>query len=467
MDIHLREYQEEDLLFLAANERALLLHDPGTGKTPPVCVYMYWLWHVHQTGTCWVMPKSLLRKNRDELLRFTPLTEDQVVIIDGTPKQRQEQMARAAVVFLMGFKRFSDDWRQLKTAHPHLGCVVVDEFHMGYGGHYSKRTQSLYQAMRYFPRFVGMTGSLINGRLDSAYPAVAIIEPRYYFSYEAFLAEHAIRDPFDDTITGWRNHEKLGLILQHHSRRVTVEQVYGEEEKFFVRDRCQLNAKQEKAYRELEMFAIAELEDGKVIEGLLPGVNTIRCRQIMQCPEVLGVQAPTELTGKDERLLIHLADHKNTGEPLIIYAVFNQEVDRLVKLCEKQGFRVGRIDGTVPAKKRAEYDEQFRARQLDIIVATEETSGVGWNWGHVNHIIYASCDYKDTNFEQSYRRAIRGVRTIPLRITLLEYDDSIDQRIFQIITTKSDHAHKVDQTKNRIPLTKATRIETKPSFAAL
>ena len=41
----LRDYQVADLAFLIGNPRGGLLHEPGGGKTPPVCVYLRHRWN--------------------------------------------------------------------------------------------------------------------------------------------------------------------------------------------------------------------------------------------------------------------------------------------------------------------------------------------------------------------------------------------------------------------------------------
>lgn len=81
-----------------------------------------------------------------------------------------------------------------------------------------------------------------------------------------------------------------------------------------------------------------------------------------------------------------------------------------------------------------------------------ETTAVGYNWGFVNHVIFASIDYRDVNFQQAVRRTIRGKRDVPLWVTILEYENSIDQKKFKIVNRKSSDLHKVDSTYERLEL---------------
>src|SRR5690606_32716920 len=156
--------------------------------------------------------------------------------------------------------------------------------------------------------------------------------------------------------------------------------------------------------------------------------------------------ASGEAPGKDERLKIHLADAKANGEALIIYAVLVPEQERIFKLVQQEGLSAGLINGSVPGPQRAKIDEDFRAGPIQIVVASPKTAAVGFNWAHVDHVVFASMSYEDDDFLQAYRRAMRGTRTKPLRITVLQYEDSIDQRILQIVERKSGLSHCIDQT---------------------
>lgn len=445
-----RPYQIEDLAFFIKQKKCAFLHDPGAGKTLPACLGMEYVWSRHQKKSYWIMPKSLLAKNKQELIECTNFSEHEIMIVDGTPKERAIQMgSKNAKVFLMGFKRFSDDWQTLRNLHPEMGAIFIDEFHMGFKSHNSKRTKELFKCARLCDFFLAMSGTLIDGRLDSCYPAIHIIEPRYYANHWSFKVQHAIIDEYG-TVIAWTNHAKIGHIFKKHCVRRTFKEVYGSDEQpVIIPELCQMHPKQREAYKEFEDKAILELSD-EFLEGFNPGVHAIRCRQIMAHPETFGLLKEGELTGKDESLLVHLQDHINKKEPVLIYASLQPEQERIYRLCQKEGFNVGLINGNVSAKERARIDEDFRAGRIDALVGSAATAAVGYNWSHIDHVIFASLDYQDVNFTQAYKRCIRGKRDKRLWVTLLEYEKSIDQRIFEIVNRKSEDLHAVDDTYDKL-----------------
>ena len=77
----LRGHQVADLTYymMPGSEKCMNLSDAGTGKTGSVCVRAYQL-SLDGVKTAWAMPKSLLKKNKDELIEFTNLEPDQIVI---------------------------------------------------------------------------------------------------------------------------------------------------------------------------------------------------------------------------------------------------------------------------------------------------------------------------------------------------------------------------------------------------
>lgn len=436
----LRPYQSAHLAFHIAKKRSLNLSQPGTGKTPTACLYIQYLNRVENTIVAFVMPKSLLKKNCDELLRFTDFAPEEVAIVDGSPKKRDEIYADPKVkVFLMGFDCFSREWRKLPKG---FNGVVIDEFHMGYKSNDSKRTQSFYAAMNRVDFFLGMTGTLIDGRLSSAYPAIRVIEPRYYSSYKNFLYQHAIMDDFGSVIQ-WTNHAKIRRILAREAVAMTFEEAYkGSPKPVIIPEKCDMDKVHAKAYKEFEEKALLELEDTYLTDSGSGGVHQMRCRQILEAPESIGLEGISFL-GKDEMLKVHLEDARNSGKPILIFSVFTAEQERLVKLCEEYGLRTGLINGSVSGKKRSEIDKKFREGKLDVVVGSPETMAVGFNWEHVDTVIFVSIDYKDSNWKQAIQRADRGGRKYPLRVYRMYYPVAVEARLWEIIKRKQEDSRKV------------------------
>ena len=432
--------QIQDLAFFMNNPKAANFSDPGTGKTPVTCVWFEWLWKHKGYKGIFAGPKSLLAKNKNEFYNFTDFAEEELQIVDGTPSQRLSQiMNPKAKVLLMGYTRLAEDWKTVKKFHPQLGSLAVDEMHLGFKTNEAQRTMELYRAMRHIPYFMAMTGSPIDGGLHTVYPLLKIIAPQYYPSYQTFVRQHGIVDPTYGGVVAWRGHDKIKTILGRHSIRRTFEDVHGDEFPFITAEPCKQFASQQKAYDEMHETGMTELDDDFLV-ATQGGVNALRCRQLLAHPETFGITGPN---GRDAALKDHLLNHKRNGKPLIIYSAFIPEQERVAQMCRDLGLTVQVLNSN---HDNPNIDAEFRAGKYQVVVASPRKASVGFNWPHVDHVIFLSLDYSDTNFTQAFKRAIRGKRGTKLLVTILFYPDTVERKVCCIIDDKSRTANKVDST---------------------
>jgi hypothetical protein len=472
--LKLRDDQVADLSFYISQPKCGNWSDPGTGKTPSVCVNQYR--RVVDTGfrTAWIGPKSLLPKNQLELTRFTPFTVRDAVIVDGTPAQIDRAMNSGARVFLMGPDRFRRIWKDLPFD---VKAMDVDEFHMCFGGHSSQRTAGFYAFQeRKAEESVFMSGTIVNGRLDTAYPAIHAIEPRYYpLGYDQFIGAHAYQDDFD-RIVAWHNHERLGAILGAHGIRRTFESIFGKQAVVWEVQWCDMEPEQRQLYDTFERDALLELEHF-MIDGTLPGVATTRARQIMEHPNAFPDLRdpdhklrlppvdiiPGRRPGKLEALAIHFEDHARKRTPVLVSAFFVPQQQQIAQVATSAGLRVGLINGETPMRERAQVDVAFQNGALDCVICSPACASVGYNWQwsggrEVGHVIFASLSYMDSDVTQFTRRPIREARTSPLRVTTLAYMNCrVEAKNMSIIERKSRDAHLVDPT--RTPITFSSHKE--------
>jgi hypothetical protein len=345
-------------------------------------------------------------------------------------------------VFICTFAFLRNNWERLLETWPDIKMYGIDELHMGYSTPSSEQTASFYQVNDHCDGLLAMTGTLIDGRLDSAFPVIHAIEPRYYGGLPGFIHEHAAWINDYGKVESWKNEEKLRAILKLHSVKHSFEEVYGKEPVHFETVLLEMFEEQRAAYDEFHEQAMLELEDGRILDGSLPGVAVIRATQIMAHPETM-LLARGEITAKDKKLMEYAVE----GRPMLVFSSAVAEQERCVARLESCGLRAALINNSVSMKARGVIDRDFRAGKLDAIVGSGPTVAVGYNWERADHVVNVSLDYKDVNFVQAYRRASRGTRTSVLRVTTLAYEDSIDLRKMDILTSKSELANRVDETR--------------------
>src|SRR3546814_17116880 len=79
--------------------------------------------------------------------------------------------ARDAKVFICTFAFLRTHWERLFATIPQIDNFMVDELHMGYGTAGSQQVDSFFYVTDRCSKFCGMTGTLVDGRLDSVFPA--------------------------------------------------------------------------------------------------------------------------------------------------------------------------------------------------------------------------------------------------------------------------------------------------------
>jgi hypothetical protein len=465
----LDKHQVHDLSLYLRHKKFANFSDPGTRKTGTVNILMYHLWDAYQMRSVMVMPLSLFKQNMKSFFKFTHFKPEDIVIVEGDLKRRQKLMQQDGKVFIVGFDFFKpyiskvrgmareSDYEFLKRAHPSVKCCVVDEFHMGFGNIEATRTRWWAHHMQKMEYIIPMTGTPINGRLSSVYPVIHVIEPSYYFNYKAFLREHAVLDDYGN-VSFWVNTQKVKDILAKISVRHTFEEVHGPEAIEVITEMVDMSGIHRDMYKAFEESHMLELEN-EFKEMSSGGEATLRARQLLQCPEVF-YEDDFKL-GKDDSIEVKVQAAVMAEKPFMIFSPFVAEQNRLVKLCHKWGVKVALINGSVKGTTRYKIDEDFTSGKIQGLIASPDTVGVGYDWSHVDMMVFTTLDYKDSSFVQGYRRAVRGKRAHPLLVYVLGYSKSTDLKTFLKVEEKMKLSKEVDDSKTVFNFSKSAKKQEK------
>lgn len=473
----LRPKQIEALSFYMRNPRGANTSDPATGKTAPSNVWMYGLWDKYKCKSVFLMPTSLFKQNYKSFFKFTNFEADEVVLLRGTVKQRRALMANPrGKVFIASFDFFAPKGKQLDEPSEYdelrkfhtIGAVFVDEWHRGFKSIASRRTQGLLFSLQWIPLLIPLTGTACDGHLDSVYPMIHAIEPRYYMNHQDFLNQHAIKDFHGSRVIGWKNVEKVKEILARHSIRHSFEEVYGKDETILEPQEFEMDPKHRALYDDYESTGLFDTEEGWK-EAAHGGEMVIRLRQLCNCPEKLvedlHVKAARDLVlTKDEGIATLLESAIQTNKQVLVFAAFKHEQRRIAEMVKDMGGRVAVLNGDVKqGAPREKIEEDFREKRLDFVVASPDLVEVGFDWPDIDIVIFYSMSYRDTSFIQGYRRGVRGKRVKPLLVYLLYYVKSVEEDVIHIVEGKMDIANQTDPTRTVFQLIKKRHKNLKVS----
>lgn len=502
--VQLYEKQIKSFTKAVVNRRFIDLSHAGTGKTPPACCLTGFAIQgkptrlgESETSTSipfnlteqefsakkviggpvtgraiWIQPSSLMEKNRKELLMWnTFLNQDQVKVIKGTAIQKKKiALDPSVAIWVMTAEAFAAQYAGMIKKFPDIIQIVCDEPHLYYRGFNSKRTQFFVKHVPDSVRVHFLTATPTpRGKLTSAYIYCHMIQKSYYGCYDWFINTHADLDDYNNP-TEWKNHETLWRFLENYSICWTAKDMYGDVDEYIVRDILTMHPKVEEAYRNFEAQGIADIQ-GAVLTATSGGVESLRVRQMLAHPHKISLPVEWDFSGQVIRReqfslfegitpkLERLLEYAEEGKPLIIFGSFTAEIEAIAEALQKKHYKVGVIHGGVSQGMRNLIDGSFRNGDLEILVCSAATAGVGYNWGQVDTVIFHSLNYGDDEFLQAIARAKRGVRANPLRIVLLEYEDSIDQLIMWAVhhNSKSSNASNKNNPVIYFPSAKAAK----------
>lgn len=432
----LRDYQKKDLEFALSRDRSLNLSDPSTGKTFVMTRLMWLRYLMFGCKSVWVMPTSIMRKNEDDIFDSTDFTKDDVCIVSGNKEKRLKLYKNENIkVFIISADTYAREWSILLENQPEINQVVADEVHAYWSTTSSKRTQAMYASSRRIKWWYFASGSLINGRFSSAYPAIAVCEPRFYMNYQNFINYHAVYNAWGQ-ICGWGRPEKLRKIFQMIGVRHTISECYPNNPEFIViPEKAEMDENLKSNYLQIEQEALLELEDRNLDLGN-PMVKATRARLLLSAPESLNLERKVQFNGKDNLLRLHLENAKEEGARILVFSCFVAEQERIKKICDEMGIKSAIMNGSVSQKKRGEIDVAFRNNEIQVLICSPEVASYGLNYEFCKEICYLSIPYQDGTWNQSIMRISRGTRKTPALVYILTYGTKCESRIIQIVKRK-------------------------------
>ena len=439
----LRPYQAQHCAFHITHRASLNYSACATGKTYTMAWLAEYYWKTEQCKTVLINPISLSVKNKDEIVRFTDFAEDEVQIVSGTPAKRAVQWKNTkAKVFIVGPDLFGKEWEQML---PDVKSILVDESHLAYSGHKSARTQAFYMAQKKANHITFFTATPIgSGKASSIYYAFCCCAPLVFANFKRFMNYFAIYNSLG-YIIGWRHMDVLGEQLKKFSVGISFKEAFKNAAENIVSfETCDFGDSDiEEKYRSMEDDALMELDD-RYVEANSGGVKLLRCRQLLECPEVFGLEP--KIRAKDELLKSHLQHILDGSEKqILVYSAFVAEQERIVRICAEMGLQAGLINGSVVGEARASVAKKFESGEFQVLVASPATMAIGFNFEFVSSVVFVSADYDNSAFHQACFRGNRGTRSTPLPIYILVVNCKVEKKFWKkVLSEKEDYKNKVD-----------------------
>ena len=162
---------------------------------------------------------------------------------------------------------------------------------------------------------------------------------------------------------------------------------------------------------------------------------TTRLRQATACPSLLTTQNVSSC--KVDRCVELIQELTSQGEKVVVLSVFKETLNELAaKLGE---FRFSINTGDVPDAVVASNVSRFQDDPNEqIFLGTFPKCGTGYTLNSSMYMVCIDTPYTFSLFEQGYQRIHRVNNERPAFIKVLICEETIDERVWQIVETKKD-----------------------------
>lgn len=313
-------------------------------------------------------------------------------------------------------------------------------------------------------RLVCMTGTPISETPENAYSLVRLIEPELAVSpgkfNSAFIETEEKFYGGQKTlkIKGYRQLDRLRELMSRISIRRTMAEVSGMPPKIWTERHVELSDVQRRAYN----IVAKKTQEDRSNEGDL-GSKTLRLRQILCDPEILGIEAPSAKFDALE----DLADEV-LADPVAKMVVWMSYITPMSKLLKrfKQYNPVAIFEETKPAEL-TRLQKTFDHSDERLVFATPQKGGTGLDWlNRARVAVYLDLPWSFTLFQQSQDRLIRRtditsqdwlekLKGSPATLIKLRVPGSVDDLVESILDRKLSLVDGTDASIEKLRLTQA------------
>ena len=390
----LRSYQEFGTRYALCQERALLGDEMGLGKTMQAIAAFVSLAAEGKTHFMVVCPASVVVNWCREITKFSPLTAHKV---HGDVETALNAWLSSGGVAVTTFETISKfDLHEARR----IDMLVCDE------AHYVKnpeaiRTKALMAINGKSERVLFMTGTPIENKVEEMCFLVSCLQSDVAAELEK--------------IKYLSKAEQFRRTLAPVYLRRTREEVLKElPELIETEEWCEMNPEELSLYREA------------VREG-----NFMAMRQVSW--NIAG-------SGKSQKAarLLELCDEaREEGRKIIVFSFFRNTVSRVVELLGDRC--IGPITGDISLAKRQELVDEFTAAPVGtVLVSQVQAGGTGLNIQAASVVIFCEPQIKPSIENQALSRAYRMGQTRNVEVFRLLSDDSVDERVLEILKTKQE-----------------------------
>ena len=488
-------HQRAGVQFLATAQRALLADEPGLGKTAQAITALRELRsRGEKVFPALVICPNTLKKNWErEFGRWWP--DVKVQVIKGSATQRRKQFEEDVDVFVINWEslrghsrlasygsvalarcrdcgghdekvtenRCEVHVRELNKIDFH--SVIADEIHRSKEPK-SKQTRALWAATGDAKFRFALTGTPIANNVLDLWPILHWLSPEEWPSKTRWVDRmvNTMINAFGGMmVLGVKPHmeEEFYAAINPRMRRMLKAKVLQWLPPVITERRdVEMSTKQKKAYEQMRDLMIAELEGGEALTAPSPLTQTTRLLQFASSYAQLDIDEDTgemkavltEPSCKVDALMDDISSGDFGDDSVAVCAVSRQLIELLSAQMTAKKIPHGLITGAQNEDERQQAVDDFQSGKIKWILFTAQAGGVGITLTAARRLVMLQRPWSLVDHKQALDRVHRIGSEIHDSIVIMDYvtEDSIEERVIQVLDTKADNFEQIVRDKAQL-----------------
>ncbi len=436
----------------------------GTGKSKVLidnCAMLYDKGDIN--GLLLIAPKGVYKNwYESEIPKHLPDHIEKKMVLWKSSDKSGEQVKKLNILFETGTEF-------------HILIMNVEAFSYDFGKEFARRFLSSHKAMMAIDEsttiktptakrtrnIVGLrdqakyrrilTGSPVTNSPLDLFAQCAFLDPWYldHQSFYTFRARYSIMKSINlgsrsvNVVTGYRNLGELSSKIQPFSERVLKDDCLDLPKKTYMKRMVTMTGPQEKVYKEMKKYAIAQL-DGKSVTTSTVMVQLMRLHQITCGHFTADDGSVQEIPSRRVDELLDILDE--VEGKVVIWSHYQKDVQRIIKEITKKFGEGCVVDyyGLTPQEDRQDNIKKFQENdKCRFFVGTTQTGGYGITLTAASTMIYFSNGYDLEKRQQSEARIDRIGQTKPMTYIDIMTEDTIDEKVVKALRKKVNIATEI------------------------
>lgn len=421
-------YQKEGVRFAARAGRAIIADEMGLGKTVQAIATVELLRREGFVGGALVLcPTTLKYQWKREIERFTDAS---VVVLDGTPEQRREQLEGEAFFKIASYNSILNlmDAGVLQT----VDMLILDEVQRlkNWNTQIAKAVRRI--ASRYT---LILSGTPLENRLEELYSIVELVDQFLLSPYYLFRDRYIVTD-LEGRTTGYRNLSEIGqrvahVMIRRRKADVALQLPARIDKNLFV----PMTEQQMEAHQHLKLQAarlVAKWHRQHFLSEMDRRQLLLLLQQMrMACDSLYVLDEHSRFDTKVEETMnildecgvtvngVSPADGGKDTTKVVIFSQWERMTRLVAQELEQSGVEFVYLHGDVPSRERKERVETFQNDPAVRVFLSTDAGSTGLNLQAANVIINLDLPWNPAVLEQRIGRLHRigqqrGVEVINL-----------------------------------------------------